>query len=89
MAARIGEQSRATKETAIKAKVNLDGSGTYNVSTGIGFLDHMMEQLSRHSLIDIDLEAKGDLHIDFTTPLRIPALCWARRCAPRWAILKV
>ena len=65
MAARIGEQSRATKETAIKAKVNLDGSGTYNVSTGIGFLDHMMEQLSRHSLIDIDLEAKGDLHIDF------------------------
>lgn len=65
MAARIGEQSRATKETEIKVKVNLDGSGTYNVSTGIGFLDHMMEQLSRHSLIDIDLEAKGDLHIDF------------------------
>ena len=55
MAARIGEQSRATKETEIKVKVNLDGSGTYNVSTGIGFLDHMMEQLSRHSLIDIDL----------------------------------
>ena len=65
MAARIGEQSRATKETEIKVKVNLDGSGTYNVSTGIGFLDHMMEQLSRHSLIDIDLQAKGDLHIDF------------------------
>ena len=65
MAARIGEKSRATKETEIKVKVNLDGSGTYNVSTGIGFLDHMMEQLSRHSLIDIDLQAKGDLHIDF------------------------
>ena len=65
MAARMGEKSRATKETEIKVKVNLDGSGTYNVSTGIGFLDHMMEQLSRHSLIDIDLQAKGDLHIDF------------------------
>ena len=65
MAARMGEKSRATKETEIKVKVNLDGSGTYNVSTGIGFLDHMMEQLSRHSLIDIDLQAQGDLHIDF------------------------
>ena len=65
MAARKGEKSRATKETEIKVKVNLDGSGRYNVSTGIGFLDHMMEQLSRHSLIDIDLQAQGDLHIDF------------------------
>ena len=54
-------KNRATKETDW-VKVNLDGSGTYNVSTGIGFLDHMMEQLSRHSLIDIELEAKGDLH---------------------------
>ena len=65
MAARIGEKSRATKETEIKVKVNLDGNGTYNVSTGIGFLDHMMEQLSRHSLIVIELNAKGVLHIDF------------------------
>jgi imidazoleglycerol-phosphate dehydratase len=56
---------RATKETQIEATVNLDGSGVYDVSTGIGFLDHMMEQLSRHSLIDIQLRAKGDLHIDF------------------------
>lgn len=56
---------RATKETQIEATVNLDGSGVYDVSTGIGFLDHMMEQLSRHSLIDIHLRAKGDLHIDF------------------------
>ena len=65
MKSRMGEKSRATKETEIKVKVNLDGSGKYNVSTGIGFLDHMMEQLSRHSLIDIDLQAQGDLHIDF------------------------
>jgi len=56
---------RATKETQIEATVNLDGSGVYDVATGIGFLDHMMEQLSRHSLIDIQLRAKGDLHIDF------------------------
>jgi imidazoleglycerol-phosphate dehydratase len=56
---------RATKETQIEATVNLDGSGVYDVSTGIGFLDHMVEQLSRHSLIDIQLRAKGDLHIDF------------------------
>jgi imidazoleglycerol-phosphate dehydratase len=56
---------RATKETQIEATVNLDGSGVYDISTGIGFLDHMMEQLSRHSLIDIQLRAKGDLHIDF------------------------
>ncbi|MEX1147362.1 MAG: imidazoleglycerol-phosphate dehydratase HisB [Sphingomonadales bacterium] len=56
---------RKTKETQIRATVNLDGSGRYEVSTGIGFLDHMLEQLSRHSLIDITLEAKGDLHIDY------------------------
>jgi len=56
---------RKTKETQITASVNLDGTGRYDVSTGIGFLDHMMEQLSRHSLIDLELKAKGDLHIDF------------------------
>ncbi len=62
---RTGEVRRATKETEISAKVKLDGNGTYNISTGIGFLDHMLEQLSRHSLIDLELKAKGDLHIDF------------------------
>ena len=55
---------RKTKETEVKATVNLDGTGQYKVKTGIGFLDHMMEQLSRHSLMDITVEAKGDLHID-------------------------
>lgn len=62
---RTGTIERNTKETSIKIKINLDGNGTYNISTGIGFFDHMLEQLSHHSLIDIDLEAKGDLHIDF------------------------
>ena len=56
---------RKTKETIIDVTVNLDGTGTCNISTGIGFLDHMLEQLSRHSLIDIDVKAVGDLHIDF------------------------
>ncbi|MFO0388578.1 MAG: imidazoleglycerol-phosphate dehydratase HisB [Alphaproteobacteria bacterium] len=56
---------RKTKETDIKGAINLDGVGEYAVSTGIGFLDHMMEQLSRHSLMDLQLTAKGDTHIDF------------------------
>ncbi len=55
---------RNTKETRIRATVALDGTGKYDVQTGIGFLDHMIEQLSRHSLIDITLKAEGDLHID-------------------------
>lgn len=56
---------RKTKETSIKVELNLDGTGKYEVSTGIGFLDHMLEQLSRHSLIDLKVAAKGDLHIDY------------------------
>jgi imidazoleglycerol-phosphate dehydratase len=56
--------SRSTKETAIEVSVNLDGTGIYDVATGIGFFDHMLEQLARHSLIDIKVRAKGDLHID-------------------------
>ena len=56
---------RNTKETQISAEVDLDGTGSYDVSTGIGFLDHMLEQLSRHSLIDLKVRAQGDLHIDF------------------------
>jgi len=55
---------RKTKETEIVAEVNLDGTGAYAISTGVGFFDHMLEQLSRHSHIDIALSAKGDLHID-------------------------
>jgi imidazoleglycerol-phosphate dehydratase len=63
--ARTATVERNTKETKIKVSLNLDGTGEYKVSTGVGFLDHMMEQLSRHSLIDLTLEAKGDTHIDF------------------------
>ncbi|MBT4488693.1 MAG: imidazoleglycerol-phosphate dehydratase HisB [Rhodospirillaceae bacterium] len=55
---------RNTKETQITVSVNLDGTGSYEVDTGLGFLDHMLEQLSRHSLIDLSVKANGDLHID-------------------------
>ena len=61
---RTGTVHRATAETSIDVRVNLDGSGAYVVSTGIGFFDHMLEQLSRHSLIDLDVKTFGDLHID-------------------------
>ena len=62
---RTASVQRKTTETQISVSLNLDGTGQYRVATGIGFLDHMIEQLSRHSLIDITLEATGDLHIDF------------------------
>ena len=61
---RTGTINRTTGETAIDVTVNLDGTGAYTVSTGIGFLDHMLEQLSRHSLIDLDVKVVGDLHVD-------------------------
>lgn len=56
--------SRSTAETNITVEINLDGSGTYDNQTGIGFFDHMLDQLARHSLIDMKISAKGDLHID-------------------------
>ena len=65
MSQRTSTRARQTKETKIEVAVNLDGTGDYEVSTGIGFLDHMLEQLSRHSLIDLKVAAEGDLHIDF------------------------
>jgi imidazoleglycerol-phosphate dehydratase len=62
---RIGSVKRKTKETDIEVAVDLDGTGASNVATGIGFLDHMLDLLARHSRIDITVKAKGDLHIDF------------------------
>ncbi len=72
---RAASVERKTKETSIKVTVDLDGTGRYNVSTGIGFLDHMLEQLSRHSLMDLTVEAKGDLHIDFHHTTEDVAIC--------------
>ena len=62
---RVATVERNTKETQINGRVDLDGSGAAEISTGIGFLDHMLEQLAKHSLIDLKLRAVGDLHIDF------------------------
>ena len=61
---RTSKISRKTKETEISVSVDLDGAGKFDVATGVGFFDHMVEQLSRHSLIDMVVKAKGDLHID-------------------------
>ena len=61
---RIADITRKTAETEISVSVNLDGTGIYAVKTGVGFFDHMLDQLARHSLIDITLAASGDLHID-------------------------
>ncbi len=63
-APRHAEVVRNTAETQITVKVNLDGTGKANLSTGIGFFDHMLDQIARHGLIDLDIQAKGDLHID-------------------------
>ena len=61
---RVAEMQRDTKETQIRARINLDGTGLSQLATGIGFFDHMLDQVARHGLIDLEIEAKGDLHID-------------------------
>ena len=72
---RSASVSRKTKETAISVTVDLDGSGRSQIATGIGFLDHMLDQLSRHSLMDLKVEAKGDLHIDFHHTTEDTGIC--------------
>jgi imidazoleglycerol-phosphate dehydratase len=72
---RQGKVERKTKETEIAVSVDLDGSGRSEISTGIGFLDHMLDQLSRHSLIDLKVKAKGDLHIDFHHTTEDTGIC--------------
>ena len=61
---RVGESSRKTKETDLHVRVDLDGKGEAQVKTGIGFFDHMLEALARHALLDLTVEARGDLHVD-------------------------
>jgi len=64
MTARIADVQRNTKETQIRVRVDLDGSGVAKLATGIGFFDHMLDQVARHGLLDLEVDAKGDLHID-------------------------
>lgn len=64
MSDRTADVTRNTAETQIRVQLNLDGNGTARLSTGIGFFDHMLDQIARHGLIDLDIQAKGDLHID-------------------------
>ena len=61
---RVAEVRRDTKETQIRVRVDLDGTGKATLATGIGFFDHMLDQIARHGLIDLEVAAKGDLHID-------------------------
>jgi imidazoleglycerol-phosphate dehydratase len=72
---RQGKVERKTKETEIAVAVDLDGTGRSEIETGIGFLDHMLDQLSRHSLIDLKVKAKGDLHIDFHHTTEDTGIC--------------
>ena len=75
MGNRTGTVDRKTKETSISVAVDLDGSGRSQIATGIGFLDHMLDQLSRHSLMDLKVQAKGDLHIDFHHTTEDTGIC--------------
>jgi imidazoleglycerol-phosphate dehydratase len=75
MGGRTGTVARKTKETEIAVAVDLDGSGKSEIATGIGFLDHMLDQLSRHSLIDLKVKAKGDLHIDYHHTTEDTGIC--------------
>ena len=84
--------NRKTKETEIEIHVNLDGKGKSEISTGIGFLDHMLDQLSKHSLIDIKIEAKGDLHVDYHHTTEDSALalgeCFTKALGDRKGIIR-
>ncbi|HXV32249.1 MAG TPA: imidazoleglycerol-phosphate dehydratase HisB [Sinorhizobium sp.] len=64
MVSRTGQVSRKTNETAVSVSVDIDGTGVSKIATGVGFFDHMLEQLSRHSLIDMEIKTEGDLHVD-------------------------
>ncbi|MGH7425506.1 MAG: imidazoleglycerol-phosphate dehydratase, partial [Candidatus Methylomirabilales bacterium] len=61
---RVGEVERSTTETSVQVRLDLDGSGEAKVSTGVGFFDHMLEQLGRHGGLDLEVKAAGDLHVD-------------------------
>ena len=88
MSDRIASVERNTLETQIKVSINLDGTGKFNCVTGVPFLDHMLEQVARHGLIDLDIHAVGDLTSMRIIRWKIWALRWVRRLILPWAIKK-
>src|SRR6476469_479175 len=86
---RVGRVERTTKETSVLVEINLDGTGKVDVSTGVGFYDHMLDQLGRHGLFDLNVKTEGDLHIDTHHTIEDTALARAppssRPSATRWA----
>ena len=82
--ARTAEVSRNTAETKITVRVNLDGTGQAKLATGIGFFDHMLDQIARHGLIDLDIEAKGDLHIDAHHTVEDIGITFGQALAKAW-----
>src|SRR6185437_13500083 len=96
MSERTAAVRRATKETQVEVELNLDGTGTTDIDTGVPFFDHMLSQLGKHGCLDLRVKASGDTHIDahhtvedtaitLSTRSRTPRSRWARRCARRWA----
>ena len=77
-AVRTGQVDRTTKETAIRVRVDLDGTGVAKVATGVGFFDHMLEQFGRHSLIDLAVDAEGDLHVDSHHTVEDVGICFGK-----------
>lgn len=85
MAERKGEIIRKTNETSVSVRVDIDGTGKSTISTGVGFFDHMLDQLSRHSLIDMDIEVQGDLHIDDHHTVEDTGIAIGEPSRRRWA----
>ena len=83
---RIGEIRRTTKETDLHVRVDLDGHGAASVRTGIGFFDHMLDALARHALLDLTIEAQGDLHVDGHHTVEDTGIALGMAIARRWAI---